>query len=201
MPLKKAGKSPGCISSYRPVSLASCVAKTLERILHNILLCYLAETRDWLCTEQAGFRKIRSCEDQVLRLTQSISDGYQATKPKNTALTLLDYSKAFDCVWREDLLIRAIDKDPRLHTHSGCATSFPTEKPKCRSTKTEADSYHYARDSLKGPSCHRSSSCCTPTTFGGSYPKTWWWPCLPTMFRTSAATPIKKSLKQPFRKL
>ncbi len=50
LPLKKAGKPPGCIASYRPVSLTSCVAKTLERILHNSLY-YLAETQDWLCTE------------------------------------------------------------------------------------------------------------------------------------------------------
>ncbi len=31
--------------------------------------------------------------------------------PRKTVLAILDYSKAFDCVWREDLLIRAIDKD------------------------------------------------------------------------------------------
>ncbi len=55
-------------------------------------------------------RKNRSCEDQILRLTQSISDENQATKPRKTVLALLDYSKAFDRVWREDLLIRAIDK-------------------------------------------------------------------------------------------
>ncbi len=28
----------------------------------------------------------------------------------------------------------------------------------------------------------------------------WWWPCLPTMFHSSAAAPIKKTLKQPHRK-
>ncbi len=54
-----------------------------------------------------GFHKNRSCEDQILRLTQSISDGYQITKRKKTILALLDYSKAFNRVWREDLLIRA----------------------------------------------------------------------------------------------
>ncbi len=112
LPLKKAKKPPGCISSYlhildRPVSLTSCVAKTLERILRNRLY-YLAETWGWLCTEQAGFGKNQSCEGQILRLKQSISDGYQVTKPKKTILALLDYSKAFDRVWREDLLIRAI---------------------------------------------------------------------------------------------
>ncbi len=75
LPLKKAEKTSGCIPPYRPVSLRSCLAKPLERILHNRLY-YLAETRDWLCTEQAGFRKSRSCEDQILSLTQSINDGY-----------------------------------------------------------------------------------------------------------------------------
>ncbi len=43
-------------------------------------------------------------------LTQSISDGHQASKPKKTVLALLDYSKAFGRVWREGLLIRVIDK-------------------------------------------------------------------------------------------
>ncbi len=29
---------------------------------------------------------------------------------KRTVLTLLDFSKAFDRVWKEDLLLRAVDK-------------------------------------------------------------------------------------------
>ncbi len=70
--LKKAGKPPGCIPSYRPVSLTSCVANTLERILHNRLY-FGVETLDWQCTEQAGLRKHRS------------SDGYLATQPNKTA--------------------------------------------------------------------------------------------------------------------
>ncbi len=83
------------------------MAKTLEKILHNRLY-YLAETLDWLCTEQAGFRKNRTCEDQILRIAQPISDRYQTTKPKRTILTIFDCSKAFDRVWREDLLIRCL---------------------------------------------------------------------------------------------
>ncbi len=74
LPLKKAGKPPRYISSYTPVILAACVAKTLQIILHNRLY-YLAETQDWLCTEQAGFHMNQSCEDQILRLTQLIRDG------------------------------------------------------------------------------------------------------------------------------
>ncbi len=171
MPLKKVEKPPGCISSYRTVSLTSLVAKTLERILLNRLY-YLAETRDWLCTEKAGFRKNRSCEDQILRLAQSISDGYQATKPKKTVLALLDYSKAFGRFWREDLLIRAIDKGlPITNAQWLRIVAAPTEKPKCRSTKTEADSYHYARDSLAAPLpfVHRRPFACHNRKHGGGH--------------------------------
>ncbi len=92
-------------------------------------------------------------------------------------------------------------KASRVHTRSGSTTSSPTEKPKCRSSETEADSYHNSRDSLKGPSCRRSSFCCTSTTFGESYPKTLRWPFLPTVFHSSAVTPIQPSLNQPYRKL
>ncbi len=54
--LKKAGKPPGAISSYRPDSLISCVVKTMERMMHNRLFS-LTKTREWLCSKQAGFRK------------------------------------------------------------------------------------------------------------------------------------------------
>ncbi len=81
----------------------------MERMIHNRLY-YLAETRGWLCPEQVGFRTSRSCEYQILRVTQTISDEYQATTPKRTVPTLLDFSKAFDRVWKEDLLLRAVNK-------------------------------------------------------------------------------------------
>ncbi len=46
LPLKKTEKQPGAIVSYRPVSLTSCAAKTMERVIHYRLY-YLAETRGW----------------------------------------------------------------------------------------------------------------------------------------------------------
>ncbi len=81
----------------------------MEHMIHNRLY-YQVETRAWPCPVQVGFRTSRSSEDQILRIEQTISDGYQATKPNGTVLTLLDFSKAFDCVWKEDLLLRAVDK-------------------------------------------------------------------------------------------
>ncbi len=76
---------------------------------HNRLY-YLAENRGWLCPEHSGFRTSRSGEDQIMRVTQTISCGYQVTKPKRTVLARLDFSKAFDRVWKKEILLRAVDK-------------------------------------------------------------------------------------------
>jgi ribonuclease HI len=103
IPLLKSGKPAEKVDSYRPVSLTSCIAKTLERMV-AARLHHLAESRGWWSCKQAGFRRLHSTEDQVLRLSQSISDGFQARKPLRTVLALLDFSKAFDTVWRSRLL-------------------------------------------------------------------------------------------------
>ena len=73
-------------------------------------LSYLAETRGWLTDSQAGFRRGRSCEDQVICMTQSVSDGFQRKKPKWTVMMLLDFSWAYDRVWRQELLGTMMEK-------------------------------------------------------------------------------------------
>ena len=103
IPLLKSGKPASKVESYRPVCLTSCLAKTLERMVASRLQ-HMAETSGWWCPEQAGFRKLRCTEDQVLRLTQSISDGFQSRPAQRTVVALLDFSKAYDTVWREELL-------------------------------------------------------------------------------------------------
>ena len=109
IPLLKKGKPSSAIDSYRPVSLTSCMAKTMERMVAT-RLSYLAETRGWWCPEQSGFRRQRCCEDQILRLSQSISDGFQSRPPLRSVISLLDFSKAFDTVWRNRLLHILLDK-------------------------------------------------------------------------------------------
>ena len=109
VPLLKPGKPAGSVSSYRPVSLTSCVVKTLERMVSS-RLANMAEENGWLSDHQAGFRRLRCCEDQVLRLSQDISDGFLQKKPLRTVLALLDFSKAFDTVWRDLLFIRLLRK-------------------------------------------------------------------------------------------
>ena len=99
----KKGKPASSIDSFRPISLTSCIAKTFERMIAT-RLSFLAESKGWWCNEQAGFRAMRSCEDQTLRLSQSISDGFLARPAKRTVLALLDFRKAYDKIWRDKLI-------------------------------------------------------------------------------------------------
>jgi ribonuclease HI len=113
IPLLKAGKSASDLASFRPISLTSCVAKLLERMVAERLY-YLAEKHQWLNEQQAGFRKGRSCEDQIIRLTQAIEDGFQRKKSRKSVLVLLDFSKAYDTVWRERLLLSMYERNVPL---------------------------------------------------------------------------------------
>jgi hypothetical protein len=68
-------------------------------------LQHFAESHGMLNSDQSGFHPQRSTEDQVIRLSQAISDGFQTKKPPTrTVLALLDFSKANNKVWRVDLL-------------------------------------------------------------------------------------------------
>ena len=76
-------------------------------------LQHIAESRSWLAPQQAGFRPLHSCEDQIVRLSQNISDSFQAKPMQRTVIALLDLSKAFDQVWKDQLLLQLIE----LGTH------------------------------------------------------------------------------------
>ena len=104
IPIHKKDKDKTKASSYRPISLTSCVVKTMERIVNHRLMYYL-ETEKIISEEQAGFRQFRSTEDQVTYLSQEIEDAFQE---KNVLFaTWIDLQKAFDKVWTDGLLVKA----------------------------------------------------------------------------------------------
>jgi len=109
LPLLKAGKPAGQIASFRPVSLTSCVVKTMERMVSDRLY-EIAETRNMFSPLQAGFRRGRSCEDQIMKMVQAIEDGFQKKRMERSVLVMLDYSKAYDKVWRQKLLLSMEEK-------------------------------------------------------------------------------------------
>ena len=108
IPIHKMGKPLDSPASFRPISLTSCVSKLFERIILSRLLFFL-ESNSILSPRQAGFRPGRSTLDQILYLSQSISDGFNKPRPgSRTILSTIDFSKAFDSVWHPALYHKLI---------------------------------------------------------------------------------------------
>ena len=108
IPIHKMAKPFDSPASFRPISLTSCVSKLFERIILSRLLFFL-ESNSVLSPRQAGFRPGQSTLDQILYLSQSISDGFNKPRPgSRTILSTIDFSKAFDSVWHPALFHKLI---------------------------------------------------------------------------------------------
>ena len=84
------------------------VSKLFERIILSRLLFFL-EFNSILSPCQAGFRPGQFTLDQILYLSQSISDGFNKPRPgSRTILSTIDFSKAFDSVWHPALFHKLI---------------------------------------------------------------------------------------------
>ena len=97
-----ARKSSSEVTSFRP-SNTSCVAKLLEHILAD------RKPKNLFSPFQAGFCKGWSCEDQITCIVQAVEVGFQPCRMQCSILALLDFSKAYDMVWREKLLLNMLD--------------------------------------------------------------------------------------------
>ena len=108
IPIHKMGKPLDSPASFQPISLTSCVSKLFERIILSCLLFFL-ESNSILSPRQAGFRPGRSTLDQILYLSQSISEGFNKPRPgSRTILSTIDFSKAFDSIWHPALFHKLI---------------------------------------------------------------------------------------------
>ena len=103
IPIHKMGKNLDSPASFRPISLTSCVSKLFERIILSRLLFFL-ESNSILSPHQTGFRPGRSNLDQILYLSQSISDEFSKPRPGSRKIfSTIDFSKAFVSVWHPAL--------------------------------------------------------------------------------------------------
>ena len=108
IPTHKMGKPLDSSASSRPICITSFVSKLFERIILSRLLFFL-ESKSILSPRQTGFRPGRSTLDQILYLSQSISDGLNKPRPgSRTILCTIDFSKAFDSVWHPALFHKHI---------------------------------------------------------------------------------------------
>ena len=108
--------------SYRPVSLLCVPYKILERLIYARVEPLIDPL---LPIEQAGFRRGKSTVDQVVLLTQSIEDSFEAKK--KAGAVFIDLTAAYDTVWHRGLtfkLMRLLPNKLCTTTPRGTRTEF-----------------------------------------------------------------------------
>ena len=99
---KKGSRSEA--GNYRPISLTSILCKLCEHIIHCAIIRHLNDYKI-LSDAQHGFRKLRSCETQLILTIDDLAKGLD--DKAQIDLVLLDYEKAFDKVSHRHLLKKA----------------------------------------------------------------------------------------------
>ena len=101
VPIPKSGKDLTCDNNYRPISLTSCLCKTMERIINDRLVFHL-ESNKLLTALQSGFRKSRSTTDHLVRLETYIRQAF--VKGEHCVGVFFDLEKAYDMTWKYGIL-------------------------------------------------------------------------------------------------
>ena len=106
--LLKPDKLPSLTTSYRPISLISSIMKLFERVVGQRLRSHL-EHIGFINKHQSGFRKAKSTDDHLFRLSQSIMESFN--RREHVAVAFLDIEKAFDNLWHNGLRFKIFQVD------------------------------------------------------------------------------------------
>jgi hypothetical protein len=139
--LLKAKKPASELSSYRPISFTSILAKTMEKMVSARLNWYL-ETQNLLSPAQAGFRRYCSTNQQIVMLSQEIKNFLD--RKEILLEVFVDFKSAYHSVWRVKLMdkLQKIGVRGRMlkwfHnfiTQRFCATKFKNNLSKYKQTR------------------------------------------------------------------
>ena len=98
--LIKPDKPPSQTTSYRPISLLSAIMKLFERVIEKRLRKHL-EDNGFFRKYQSGFRKSKSTNGHLFRLSQTIMENFNWGE--HVIAAFLDVEKAFDNFWHNGL--------------------------------------------------------------------------------------------------
>ena len=106
--LLKPDKPTSLTTSYRPISLISSIMKLFERVIEHRLRSHL-EHIGFINKHQLGFRRAKSTDDHLFRLSQSIMETFN--RGEHVVAAFLDIEKAFDNVWHKGLRFKIFQLD------------------------------------------------------------------------------------------
>ncbi|KAI5728073.1 hypothetical protein M8J77_011106 [Diaphorina citri] len=95
-PILKPQKNPEQSESYRPICLASCLFKLLEKIVNDRLYCTL-NSQNFFNKVQCGFRKLHSTADALVHLESYVRDAF--ISQEHCVAVSLDISRAYETTW------------------------------------------------------------------------------------------------------
>ena len=99
-PIHKKGNKEQC-TNYRPMSLLSCIGKTLEKCVHRHVSKYL-NANQIITPSQSGFTPKDSTVYQLLSIYGDFCKSFDSEI--TTQAIFFDLSKVFDKVWHHGLL-------------------------------------------------------------------------------------------------
>lgn len=101
--IPKPGKDKALASSYRPISLLSCLSKLFEKLLLLRITPHMT-SNNIIPEHQFGFREKHGTIEQVNRITSEIRTAYE--QREYCSAIFLDISQAFDRVWLQGLMYK-----------------------------------------------------------------------------------------------
>ena len=103
--LLKPDKLPSLATSYW---LISSILKLFERVIEQRLRSHLERT-GFINKHQSGFRRAKSTDDHLFRLSQSTMESFN--RGEHIVAAFLDEEKAFDNVWHNRLRYKIFQLD------------------------------------------------------------------------------------------
>ena len=102
VPIPKPGRDLTSCNGYRPIALLSCICKIFHTIIARRLEWFF-EKNEYFANETVGFRRSRSCYDNLVRLISRIQIGFTVGNP--TVGCFVDIDNAYNNIDVPSLLI------------------------------------------------------------------------------------------------
>ena len=125
VPIPKPNKDTFKGTSYRPISLLSVIAKTLEKSLLPYITANIPNT-----PMQHGYKTQHSTVTALHTLNNTVAKGFnQMAPPARTITVALDMSKAFDTINIHTLIRKLLQKTFQAQSLSSSQTTSRDAKP------------------------------------------------------------------------